>query len=98
MAYPPQGLTCLILALVASLTWKLRLDRCEANGSDMRRYLEVNALFYASAVLGLWFFWNWFGDLMSRGERLLWAFINPLFVVVAGACGFRLWREPDGTR
>ena len=31
----------------------------------------------------------------SREEVLMWAFIDPLFVVV-GACGVRLWREPAG--
>lgn len=49
-----------------------------------------------AAVLGWWFFWNWFGDLMSREEVLLWAFVDPLFVVVVGACGVRLWRESEG--
>ena len=83
-----------IIALIASLIWKLRLDKAVADGSDLKRCLEVNAISYASVVLGLWFFWNWFGNLMSRPEPSLWAFIDPLFVVVVGACGIRLWRNP----
>ena len=82
-----------IIALTASLIWKLRLDKAGAEGLDLKRCLEVNAIFYASVVLGLWFFWNWFGNLMSRAEPLLWAFIDPLLVVVVGACGIRLWRN-----
>ena len=54
----------ILLALVARPTWKLHLDRGEADSSDRRRYLEVNVIFYASAVLGLWFFWNWFAKLI----------------------------------
>ena len=53
---------------------------------------EAKILLGGSILLFLWFFWNWFGDLMSREEPLMWAFIDPLFVLVVGACGLRLWR------
>ena len=85
-----------LVAVGASLAWKLRPAAGGGDAGEARRLLEANVRFYAAAILGLWFFWNWFGDLMSREEVLLWAFIDPLFVVVVGACGVRLWREPEG--
>lgn len=82
-----------VLALATGAIGKFRLDRDEGGVGDAVRALEANVLFYASAVLALWFFWNWFGDLTSREEASMWAFIDPLFVLVVGACGRRLWRE-----
>ncbi len=82
-----------IVVLVASSVWKIRMADDKAEGWDLRQYVEVNAIFYSSVFLGVWYFWNWFGNLMSRSEPLLWAFIDPLFVVVVGAAGMRLWRK-----
>lgn len=82
-----------LVALAAGVIGKLRLERGEGGAPDAARALGANVLFYASMVLALWFFWNWFGDLMSRGDAAMWAFIDPLFVLVVGAGGFRLWRE-----
>lgn len=83
-----------LLALGASAIWKIGLYGADADRVPPQRRLETNVLFYASVVLGLWFFWNWFGDLMSREVPLLWAFIDPLLVVTVGAVGLRLWRAP----
>ena len=85
-----------LLALIASLIWKIRLHQAGADGAVLKRCIEVNVTFYASLLLALWFFWNWFGDLMSREVPLMWAFTDPLFVLVLGAAGLRLWRDPDG--
>ena len=84
-----------LLALIAGLIRKLRPGGAGAEGSDLKRYAETNAVFYASVILVLWFFWRWFSDTMGRESSLSWAFINPLFVVTVGAVGFRLWREAD---
>lgn len=63
-------------------------------GEDgLKPYLESNVAFYASALLALWYFMNWFGDLTGREDPQLWAVIDPLFVLAVGACGLRLWRE-----
>ena len=67
--------------------------------SITREYLEVNLAFYASIVLAIWFFWNWFDyltvDADSQGQinLLMWTFVDPLFVLVSGITGFRLWRD-----
>ncbi|MCY3988119.1 MAG: hypothetical protein OXF94_05935 [Gammaproteobacteria bacterium] len=79
-----------LIALAASFAWKLGLNKGEG---DLRRSLEVNALFYSALVLALWYLSNWFGDMVGREVPLLWSFIDPLYVAVTGACGVRLWRS-----
>lgn len=78
-----------VLALVASSVWKVR----HAGTEDVKLYFRSSGLFYASVVLFMWHFSNWFADLMSRELLLLWELSNPLFVVVVGAAGLRLLSE-----
>ena len=77
------------LALVAGTVWKVRYSNTE----DVKEYFRASGLFYASVVLFLWFFSNWFADMMSREVPLLWELCDPLFVVVLGATGLRLLSE-----
>ena len=73
----------------------------EGRGADgvTREYMEVNLALYVAAFLSIWFFWNWFDDLtvadgvQSDGRLILWAFIDPLYVLVACAASRRLWRS-----
>ena len=89
------------LALVANAMRKFGLQSGDSGGAITREYLEVNLAFYASIVLALWFYWNWFYSLFPESEPEAvglihlqwWAFINPLVVLVLGATGARLWRE-----
>ena len=81
-----------LTALVASFVWKLGLANSGSADGELRRALEVNALFYSALVLALWYLSNWFGDMVGREVPLLWSFIDPLYVAVTGACGVRLWR------
>ena len=82
-----------VLALLGSFARKRRMDAEEA---DTRTSLEVNIVFYAALGLFLWFFWNWFGALTDQGNGTLWAFIDPLFVLVVGPAGLRIWRAVGG--
>lgn len=82
-----------LIALAASFAWKLGLNKGGAGDGDLRRSIEVNALFYSALVLALWYLSNWFGDMAGREVPLLWSFIDPLYVAVTGACGVRLWRS-----
>ena len=82
-----------LIALAASFGWKLGLNKDAAGDGDLRRFLEVNTLFYSALVLALWYLSNWFGDMVGREVPLLWSFIDPLYVAVTGACGVRLWRS-----
>ena len=87
------------VAFAASLLSKRALDGGRPDGGLTRDYLETNVMFYASAVLTIWFFWNWFDDLVVGGgdqgqnALLMWVFIDPLFALVAGVAGCRLWRD-----
>ncbi len=82
----------IIITLVAQYHDKLQF-REDTGGGLSRRYLETYAGFVVAVFLSLWFFWNW-GDefITSSGAEsdtnlLIWAFINPLFVVVTGLTG-----------
>ena len=62
----------------------------------------ADAAFYASLFLAIWFFRNWFDDLtagadgQSANARLIWTFIDPLFVILTGHAAVRLWVfDPD---
>ncbi len=89
-----------LIALIVNLLSKRALDREEADGSLTRQYFEVNLAFYASIVLALWYYWNFFGTLFPETESAavglihleMWSLIDPLFVLVVGVTGFRLWR------
>ena len=82
-----------VIVLLGSFARKRRMDAEEA---DTRTSLETNIVFYAALGLFLWFFWNWFGALTDQGNGTLWAFIDPLFVLVVGPAGLRIWRATGG--
>ena len=82
-----------VIVLLGSFARKRRMDAGEA---DTRTSLEVNIVFYAALGLFLWFFWNWFGALTDQANGTLWAFIDPLFVLVVGPSGLRIWRGTGG--
>ena len=70
-------------------------------GSVTRQYLELNVLLYATIVLGIMFFWNWF-DYLDGGQQVqnemrltFWGFIDPLLSVTIGVTGCNLWRSAD---
>ena len=89
-----------LIALIVNFLSKRALDRDESDGSLTRRYFEVNLAFYASIVLVLWYYWNFFGSLFPETESAavglihleMWTLVDPLFVLVSGVTGFRLWR------
>ena len=89
-----------LIALIVNFLSKRALDGEDSDGSLSRQYFEVNLAFYASIVLTLWFYWNFFGSLFPETESAvvglihleMWTLVNPLFVLVSGVTGFRLWR------
>ena len=69
------------------------LGLSQADKSDLREYVGVNAGFYASVVLTMWFFPNWFNVLAGEEEMTMpWGFVDGLFVVVVGSVAANLWR------
>ena len=89
-----------LIALIVNFLSKRALDREKSDGSLNRPYFEANLAFYASIVLALWYYWNFFGSLFPETESAavglihleMWTLINPLFVLTTGVTGFRLWR------
>lgn len=88
-----------LIALIVNFLSKRALDREESDGSLTRQYFEVNLAFYASIVLAMWYYWNFFGSLFPETESAvglihleMWTLVDPLFVLVSGVTGFRLWR------
>ncbi len=79
----------------------MRKVKLPSNGSITREYLEVNVSFYASLLLALWYYWNWFNALFPENEPgvvgtihlAYWGLIDPLLVLVVGATGFHVWRH-----
>lgn len=82
-----------VIVLLGSFARKRRMDAEEVN---TRTSLEVNVVFYAALGLFLWYFWNWFGVFSDQDSGTLWAFIDPLFVLVVGPAGLRMWRAAGG--
>ena len=82
-----------VIVLLGSFARKRAMDAGEA---DTRTSLEVNIVFYAALGLFLWYFWNWFGVFSDQDSGTLWAFIDPLFVLVVGPSGLRIWRAAGG--
>ena len=89
-----------LIALIVNFLSKRALDREPSDGALTRQYFEVNLAFYASIVLALWYYWNFFGSLFPETESAavglihleMWTLVDPLFVLVSGVTGFRLWR------
>ena len=91
-----------IAAIVINYMRKRSLDSGgNGDGTITRGYLEANLAFYASGLLTVWFFWNWFDSLAlgatPQGDlaMLMWTFIDPLVVLVSGITGCYLWRCGD---
>ena len=48
---------------------------------------------YLSAGLVALYAWNWIGFTKGTDSLILWAFLDTFFVLLAWACGLRLWQS-----
>ena len=81
----------MLITVIASYVQKRRVD---ADGSsDVRRYLEANAVFYVAVVVFLIFFWNWFSDLSPNNapDGQFWVVVDTLMPIVMGVTGCRMY-------
>jgi hypothetical protein len=81
----------ILITVIASYVQKRRVD---ADGSsDIKRYLEANAVFYLAVVVFLIFFWNWFSNLSSNNEAdgQFWVVVDTVMPIVMGLTGCRMW-------
>jgi len=91
----------IIVALDRNIRGKLALRGSDPDAPLTGRRVQVNLLFYATIVLTLWYFWNWFYGFFPQNEPPvvglvhleMWTLINPLFVLTIGVTGVSLWQE-----
>ena len=89
------------IAIVVNVRRKRALDRGSEQGLD-REYVEANSALYATALVALWFYSNWFNFLNvgSEGESaanlVVWALVDALIVLVLSVTGGHLWRADEG--
>ena len=64
-------------------------------------YTRGGAHWWATALLAIWFAWNWLVFITSGGEEaelpntIMWAFIEPLAILVLVETSAHLWRARD---
>ena len=97
----------ILIVLLAAFHAKRRADAAGYEGGEwgVRRLLDANVPFYAAAALLIAFAFQWSDkiagheQLVVGGEELpyssLWAYINPVFVALAGAMSARMWKAAD---
>ena len=91
----------LIIALVVQLQAKRAADARDADNPGLSRArLEANALFYATLIVALWFFRNWFDLLTSTplgnqsvATQVTWDLVDGFLPIVLGITAARLWRS-----
>ena len=90
-----------IIALDRNIRGKLALRGGDPDAPLTGRRVQANLLFYATIVLTMWYFWNWFFSFFPHNEPEvvglvhleMWTLISPLFVLTIGVTGFSLWQE-----
>ena len=92
----------LVIALIVHFRRKRALDAGSERGLT-REYVEVNIATYATALVALWFFSNWFNFLNvgmegeSAGNLVMWVIVDALIVLVLSATASYLWRAGEDT-
>ena len=84
----------LLVTLGASYAGKRRIDG--EGSADLKRYLEVNTVFYGSVAAAIIYYWNWALSLSPGNvpDGQFWSVLGaalPILMVVAGS---RLWSMP----
>lgn len=86
----PMAIAVVAAFLTNLSNWLKRLGE-SGQSTGAIEWLQVNFRFYSSLVLMLWFFNNWFAELMSVDHAIRWAFVNALFVAVMLSTGVHPW-------
>ena len=83
----------MFITLAASYAEKRRIN---GNGAvDLKRYLEVNSVFYGSVAVSIIYFWNWFNSLSPNhvADEQFWSVLGAAMPIVMGVIGIRLWQH-----
>ena len=87
------------VGIVVTLAYTFSYKRGVGSDAGTLAHVCAYTAFYASAVLAVLFFWNWFDDLtVPSGEQsdtrlIFWPVINTMYIVLMGTVGWRLWRK-----
>ncbi len=80
-----------LVTLAASYLSKRRFD--SGGSTDIRRYLETNAVFYGSVAASIIYFWNWF-LVLSPGnvaDGQFWSVLGAALPILMVVAGLRVW-------
>ena len=85
----------IVIALAGASYCKRQLDADGGAASDVRRFLDVNAAFFAALGLFIAFAFMWSQEVnnleAAHGPASLWAYVDAAFIIVAGMSGMRMW-------
>ena len=93
---------CTAVGIIISVVVVSRQKRSiEPSDTPPARYLAVQAAFYATLALAIWFFTVWFrllmlapGDPVSESDNVVWSLVSVFNPLVLGTTGAFLWRNP----
>ena len=85
-----------LVTVVASYASKRRMDG--EGSADLKRYLEVNTVFYGSVAAAIIYYWNWALSLSPGNARdgQFWSVLGVALPILMVVVGLRLWSMPKG--
>ena len=87
------------IGIVAAVVYTCSHKRSVDSDASTLAHVCAYTAFYASVVLAVLFFWNWFDDLntaageQSQTRLTYWVVINTMYIVLMGTIGWHLWRK-----
>ncbi len=80
-----------LITVVASYAGKRRMDG--EGSSDLKRYLEVNTVFYGVVAAGIIYYWNWALSLSPGNvpDGQFWSVLGAALPILMVVAGIRLW-------
>ncbi len=86
------------VGIVVTLAYTLSYKRGVGSDDSSLAHICAYTAFYASVVLAVLFFWNWFDELASDADQSqtrnnYWVIINTMYIVLMGTVGWHLWRK-----
>ena len=93
---------CTAVGIIISVVVVSRHKRgIEPSDTPAAQYLAVQAAFYATLALAIWFFTVWFrllmlvpGEPVSESDNVVWSLVSVFNPLVLGTTGAFLWRTP----
>ncbi len=83
-----------LVTVVASYTSKRRMDG--EGSADLKRYLEVNTVFYGTVAAAIIYYWNWALSLSPGNvpDGQFWSVLGAALPILMVVVGLRLWSMP----